>query len=63
MENLSFMFKHFNETVFQSGISQLINHSAVHDTHYKNIFVAYSNDEGHISLNFRLSYVTRSGME
>ena len=62
MENLSFMFKHFNETLFQSGISQLINHSVLHDTFYKDFTIAYNNKDK-IDLSFKLSYVTRASFE
>ena len=60
MENVSFIFKHFNETIFQSGISTLINNKSFHDTRYKNYSLAFKNLEEAIVLTFTLSYVTEA---
>ena len=63
MENVSFMFKHFNETIFQSGISTLINGKAFHDTNYKHYSMAFKNSPDFLLLTFKLSYVTDSPFE
>jgi len=34
-ENLSYMLKHLNETVWSSGINSLLNSTAIHNTFYK----------------------------
>lgn len=59
MENLSFMFKHLNETVFQSGVSMLVNNQALHDTHYKHYEMRFRSGPDSIDLVFLLSYVTQ----
>jgi hypothetical protein len=58
MENLSFMFKHLNEVVFQSGVSALVNQEALHDTFYKSYLIRISNMADELRLKFELSYVT-----
>jgi hypothetical protein len=63
MENVSFMFKHLNETVFQSGISALVNNQALHDTHYKHYEMRFKNSDNSIDLTFSLSYVVNQPLE
>jgi len=63
MENVSFMFKHLNETLFQSGISTLVNNQALHDTHYKHYEMRFKNSENSIDLTFSLSYVVNQPLE
>ena len=61
-ENVSFIFKHLNETVYRSGVSTLFNSKEMHNTHYKHVqMVAEKTREGetvYLELKWRVSYIT-----
>ena len=62
-ENVSFIFKHLNETVYRSGISTLFSGKEMHNTHYKHVqMVAEKTTEGetiYLKLKWRVSYITQ----
>ena len=58
-ENLSFMFKALNMTVFQSGLSTLYSTEAMHDSYYKELTMKISKTEDVLRLSFDLVYATQ----
>ena len=61
-ENVNFMLKHLNQTVFQSGIHSLYSSEAMHDTYYKQATLIVEKQvslDGHTSLHmhWKLAYV------
>jgi hypothetical protein len=63
VDNVSFLLKHLNETVFQSGLSTLVDHKALHDTHYKNYNIKFESKQDSLELQFKLSYVLTAKFE
>ena len=63
-ENLSFLLKHLNETVWNSGLHTLYSSEAFHDTHYKQVSMVlqkeYPAEGGQIlHLSQKIAYVTK----
>ena len=63
-ENVSFILKHLNETVFQSGISTLYKSEAMHDTYYKHAQMLLENEISpsggeQLKLKFQMAYVSK----
>ena len=63
-ENLSFLLKHFNETVWNSGLHTLYSSDAFHDTHYKEVSMVlekvYPAEGGTmLQLHWKIAYVTK----
>ena len=62
-ENVSFLLKHLDEMVYQSGISTLYNGEQMHDSHYKHLQMSvektYEGENTFLELKFKVAYVTQ----
>ena len=67
-ENLSYLLKHLNETVYSSGVRSLYSSKTMHNTFYKQaswiIEKTYPREGGQtLRLSWRVAYVAETGSE